>query len=318
MMDLQSTSNSPQQQIRAIAEQLEIDALGFAPLTPVPEQLQAQYEEWLEMGRHAEMGYLEDHKEVRYDPEQLLPGAKSIIVVAVSYYPERLQPSSAPQVAKYAYGRDYHKVLPKLLQQLGDRIATEVAPHQYRTLTDTAPLFERYWAVQSGLGFVGNSRNLIIPRKGTFFFLGEILTTLELESDRKPIRNGCGSCTQCIMNCPTQALSKENGLDARRCISYLSIEHRGDIDPLLSKSFGRRLYGCDTCQDVCPYNRRPLTTRHFSPASSILRLTDQDIEDLTEEQYGKIFFGTAATRAKYEGMKRNAEIYLSNNKQIKP
>lgn len=312
MTDLQSTSNNPlEQKILQIADELQIDATGFASLAPISPKAQEEYQQWIEAGNHAEMEYLERNVALRFDPSDLLEGAQSVIVIAISYYPTALQHASAPQVAKYAYGRDYHKVLKKLLQTLGERIHNEVAPHQFRALVDTAPLMERYWAVQAGLGFIGRNRTLIIPKKGSFFFLGELLTTLELKGD-EPVRGGCGRCRRCVDACPTGALSIENGLDARRCISYLTIEHRGEIPSELSCRFGNRLYGCDTCQDVCPHNRRPIPSRHFTPSPNLLALSDHDLSPLTEERYAQLFFGTAATRAKYEGMSRNAEIYLGN------
>ena len=165
------------------------------------------------------------------------------------------------------------------------------------------------------MGHIGKNQNLIIPKVGSYIFLGEILTSLDL-TPSETIHRTCGRCTKCIEACPTQALSAE-GLDARRCLSYLTIEHRGDTPPELHAALGLRIYGCDTCQDVCPYNSQPAKTRLFPASSKILRLSDNDIQEFNEEVYASLFFGSAATRAKYEGMKRNIEIYFENKRKKK-
>lgn len=308
------------QKIRVVAEELQIDAIGFVPLDRVDPRVVAEYQQWLREGKHAGMQYLAEYQALRADPRGLLEGAQSVIVIAISYYPTLLQAPHAPQIAKYALGRDYHKVLRKLLQQLGEAIGERVAPHQYRALVDTAPFFERYWAEQSGIGFVGKNGNLIIPGMGSFLFLGELLTTLPLPA-ASPMPFRCGNCTRCLQACPTGALSamaargKTDGptpLDARRCINYLTIEHRGEIPENLARKIGSRLYGCDTCQDVCPFNHAPRPTRHFTPPPQLLHLTAEELMPFTEETYARLFYGTAATRAKYEGMARNVRLYLQS------
>ena len=305
---------------------MEIDRLGFVSLDePISPDALTYYYEWLREGKHAGMDYLERYPEIRRDPSLLMEGARSIIVCAVSYYPTELQPTHAPQVAKYAYSRDYHKVLPQLLKRFAERINDEVTPHSYRVCTDTAPLFERYWARRSGVGFIGRNQNLIIPGIGSFLFLGEILTTLPLKSPRKVAYRGCGPCRRCIDNCPTGALSAE-GMDARRCISYLTIEHRDEIPEELSSKFGTRFFGCDTCQDVCPFNHRPRPQRHFPPLPQVLHLSSEELRHLTalvdnaetsttlNESYLELFAGTPLTRSKLSGILRNAFIYLRNNR----
>lgn len=301
------------QRIRRIAEELGIDAIGFVPIEKVAPQAVAYYDSWLADGKQASMEYLEKHKVQRENPKLILPEAQSAIVIAVSYYPTDPQPSDAPQIAKYALGRDYHKVIKQLLLRLAKQIEEEIGAHDYRPLVDTAPFMERYWAQKSGIGFVGKNSNLIIPRVGSFVFLGELLTSLELSTDTVCSKM-CGSCHKCIDACPTGALT-DDGLDARRCINYLTIEHKGEIPEDLSKKLGKRLYGCDTCQDVCPYNRTPRPTRLFPPAPQLLELRGQDIKELDESKYARLFHGSAATRAKLEGMQRNANLYTSNNKQ---
>lgn len=301
-------------QIRAIATEMGVDAVGFVPITKVSDSEIAVYKDWLSHGNHAGMTYLERYMEQRQHPQLLLPEASSAIILAVSYYPPQRQEPSAPKVAKYALGRDYHKVMKRLLLGLAERIHTEVAPHTYRAMVDTAPFLERYWAEQSGIGFIGQHRNLIVPEVGSFLFLGELLTSLRLENDQSPHPSplSCRDCRRCLKACPTGALTEE-GLNAHRCINYLTIEHRGAIPQELSQRFERRFYGCDTCQDVCPYNHHPRPSSLFTPFPQLLHLKRKDLEKLDEMHYARLFYGTAMTRAKLPEMQRNAEIYLSNN-----
>ncbi|CQB88378.1 Epoxyqueuosine reductase [Chlamydia trachomatis] len=298
-------------QIRAIAMEMGVDAVGFVPISKVSDSEIAVFKTWLSQDKHAGMTYLERYIEQRQYPQLLLPEASSVIILAVSYYPPQRQDLSAPKVAKYALGRDYHKVMKKLLMGLAERISTEVAPHSFRAIVDTAPFLERYWAEQSGIGFIGHHRNLIVPGVGSFLFLGELLTSLRLESDQsRPL--SCNDCQKCLKACPMGALTDE-GLNASRCINYLTIEHRGAIPQGLSIRFGRRFYGCDTCQDVCPYNRSPKSSSLFIPFEQLLHLNRMDLKELDENRYADLFYGTAMTRAKLPDMRRNAEIYLSNN-----
>lgn len=298
-------------QIRAIAMEMGAYAVGFVPISEVSDSEIAVFKNWLSHDKHGGMTYLERYIEQRKQPQLLLPEASSVIILAVSYYPHPRQDLSAPKVAKYALGRDYHKVMKKLLMGLAERISTEVAPHSFRAIVDTAPFLERYWAEQSGIGFIGHHRNLIVPGVGSFLFLGELLTSLRLESDQS-CHLSCNECQKCLKACPMGALTDE-GLNASRCINYLTIEHRGAIPQGLSSRFGRRFYGCDTCQDVCPYNRSPKSSSLFIPFEQLLHLQRKDLENLDEKRYAELFYGTAMTRAKLPDMQRNAEIYLSNN-----
>ena len=291
--------------------EMGVDAVGFAPIAQVADSEIARYKNWLSHGNHAGMSYLERYMEQRQHPRLLLPQASSVIILAVSYYPPQRQDATAPKVAKYALGRDYHKVMKRLLLGLADRIHSEVAPHTYRAMVDTAPFLERYWAEQSGIGFIGHHRKLIVPEVGSLLFLGELLTSLRLESDQS-CSHSCHDCQRCLKACPTGALTVE-GLNAHRCINYLTIEHRGAIPSELAQRFGRRFYGCDTCQDVCPYNQSPKPTSLFTPFPQLLHLDRKDLEELDEKHYATIFYGTAMTRAKLPEMQRNTEVYLSNN-----
>lgn len=301
----------PLSQLGEIASSLGIDRVGVASLDiPVESSYIHKYDNWIAEGHHADMTYLETHRELRKNPKTLLPEAQSIIVCAISYFPKVRQAISAPQISKYAYGRDYHKVVKKALTALADHLTSTYGQHTFRVCVDTAPISERYWAQRVGIGYAGKNQNIIVPGVGSYVFLGEILTTLAIE-ESVPIYKTCGRCNKCIEACPTQALSSE-GLDARRCLSYLTIEHKGDIPLDIQPLLGSRIYGCDTCQDVCPHNRSPLTTRLFKSSPKIIELKDDDLKEFTEEKYGSLFFGSAATRAKYEGMKRNIDLYFKN------
>lgn len=303
------------EKIQELSAALKIDKIGFVPLSePIDEQTKAYYQQWISSGMNADMTYLNDHALLRQDPRLLLEAAtaRSVIVCAVSYYPTQLQPHDAPQVSKYAYGRDYHKVLRKLLSTLAERIHTEITPHHYRVCVDTAPVLERYWAERAGLGHIGKNKNLIIPKIGSYLFIGEIITSLDIDIKQSTLLSRCGSCTRCIDACPTSALTLK-GLDARRCLSYLTIEHKGDFPDGIAALLDNRIYGCDTCQDVCPYNHSPAPTQHFPAHPQILSLTSDDLAPFTEERYARLFYGSAVVRAKYEGMKRNIRTYFSNN-----
>ncbi len=300
------------QEIRKIANQLAIDAIGFTPLSEVQNSTSEYYKRWIDNGNNADMHYLEEHTETRNNPSLLLPDAHSAIIIAVNYKPQIPQDNESPKIATYALGRDYHKVMKQLLLKLGRRINNEIATHTFRALVDTAPFMERYWAQCSGIGFIGKNSNLIIPSVGSYCFIGVLLTSLQLVTDLT-CEQSCGDCMRCIKSCPMGVLSSENGFDARRCINYLTIEYRGDIPEEQSKKFGKRLYGCDTCQEACPHNYNSVATVHFPSSPKLLHLKREDIEILDEDKYAQLFYGTAATRAKYEGMRRNAAIYLENN-----
>ena len=271
------------------------------------------YHEWVESGKNAGMTYLERNNTLRLHPgEDILPGAKSVIIVALSYYPDQFQPPEAPQVSKYAYGADYHTVLRRFLENFGVQIHREAPGHTFRAIVDTVPFLERYWAEVAGVGFIGRNHNLIVPGVGSFVFLGELLTTLELEPTTPQGRYSCGKCRRCLEHCPTNALT-DHGLDARRCISYLTIEHKGEIPEELTSKFGSRFYGCDTCQDVCPYNYHPRVQQYFPPSPAVLNLTREDLVGLTADTYRIITQNSAISRAKYPSLLRNASIYLTIN-----
>lgn len=304
------SSFSPEEIVTAIkaeALRLGFSACGIARAEAVPSEVMASYDAWIDAGHQGSMEYLERNRELRADPRVLLPGTRSLIAVAMNYYPAEKQAEDAPQFAYYAYGRDYHKVvkkrLDKLLLYMQEGLELTVSG---RAFADSAPILERYWAEKAGLGWRGKNSLLIIPRAGSYFFLGFLLVDLELPAD-EPMRNLCGKCTRCQTACPTQAFVRPGVLDARRCISYLTIEQKGEIPQDLAPKLGKRLYGCDACQQCCPWNRyaRPTEIEDFSPRESLLRLSPEALEALTEEEYLALFAGTAVKRAGREGLLRS-------------
>ena len=302
------------QLIKAKAQTLGFTACGIAPVASAESEAQ-YFDQWIAEGCHAGMKYMENYRTIRLNPSGLVEGAKSIISVALNYYPKASLPAEAPHIAYYAYGKDYHVVvkelLSKLYQQIIDSSTAQSLPEADRPtarfFTDSAPILERYWAWRAGLGWIGKNTNLIIPGKGSFFFLGEIVTTFEVDEYDSPQRNRCGKCTRCLDACPTGALKRPKRLNANKCLSYLTIENRGEIPSEQAACLGNRLYGCDTCQEVCPWNRfaQPTTIEAFHPSPALLALRKEDLTDFSREDYNRIFAGSAVKRAKYEGLLRN-------------
>ena len=300
--------------IKDKARELGFDACGIAEVSEAATE--ARYlDDWIAEGSHAGMAYMERNREVRLNPAELVEGARSVISVALNYYPEKKQPVGAPRIAFYAYGKDYHKVIKEKLRKLWQSVLEKLpAPHAARVFTDSAPLLERYWAWRAGLGWIGRNTNLIIPGKGSYFFLGEIVTTLQLSYDG-PMKSRCGSCRRCLDACPTKALDRERHIDARRCISYLTIENKGSIPSALASRLGDRLYGCDTCQEVCPWNSFASATHcdDFRPTPALLALKKEDLKDFTRDDYNRIFVHSAVKRAGYEGLCRTIAAGKDNN-----
>ncbi len=284
------------------------DACGFCQARAVAMPMQDSFRQWIDEGRQADMKYMEEYFDKRTDPTLLVENAKSVICVALNYYPKEKQPEENPQIAYYAYGKDYHDVMKDRLRQLFDYIRELVPTMEGRVFCDTAPVMERYWAAQSGIGFVGKNSLLIIPRRGSYFFLGELIVDIELEYDQ-PLRVSCGSCTKCMDACPTQAIVSPQTVDSCRCISYQTIENRGEMDDDVVSRLNNRFYGCDICQQVCPCNRfaTPNRVDEFSPKEELFALSAEEIEHLSVENYQRIFKGSAIKRAKLAGLKRNAQ-----------
>lgn len=301
--------------IKEKAKEIGFDACGIAQVATADSEA-LFFDRWLREGNHAGMAYMENHREIRLNPAGLVEGAKTVISVALNYYPEKKLPPDAPHIAYYAYGKDYHIVIKEMLNELWTALFRDLARDagtgqadtvNARFFTDSAPILERYWAWKAGLGWIGKNTNLIIPGKGSFFFLGEIVTTLKADQYDTPQKNRCGNCTRCLDACPTGALEGSRHLNARKCLSYLTIENRGEIPPEQAAPLGNRLYGCDTCQEACPWNRfaRPTRIEAFRPSPALLSLRKDDLKAFSREEYNRIFAKSAVKRAKYEGLIRN-------------
>ena len=296
--------------IIAEARKMGFDACGIASATLLKEE-SAHVEQWLENEREGEMGYLTRNKEKRYDPRLLVEGTKSIVTVLYNYFPKQHIGGDKFKIAKYAYGADYHDVLKRKMRQLLERIETQTGKlENTRVFVDSAPVLDRAWAVRCGLGFIGKNTTLIHPKKGSFFFIGHLFLPVELEETGQPLSNRCGRCTKCIDACPTGALEAPFHIDARKCISYLTIEYKGSLDGHDPKAFKGWMYGCDICQDVCPYNRfsLPNSEPEFQPSERLLALREEDWKALDKEGFDALFKHSAVQRAGFEGLKRNIEF----------
>ena len=293
------------------AVKMGFDACGIAQATALEEE-SAHVEQWLEDGREGEMGYLTRNKEKRYDPRLLVEGTKSIVTVLYNYYPQQqIGDGEQYKIAKYAYGADYHEVLKRKMRQLLERIEAETGKLEgTRVFVDSAPVLDRAWAVRCGLGFIGKNTTLIHPKKGSFFFIGHLFLPLELEATGQPLTNRCGRCTKCIDACPTGALEEPFHIDARKCISYLTIEYKGSLEGHDPKAFQGWMYGCDICQDACPYNRfvLPNLEPEFQPSERLVAMREDDWKNLTKEKFDELFKHSAVQRAGFEGLKRNIKF----------
>ena len=262
-------------------------------------------ERWLKDGKHGKMAYMENHFDKRLDPRLLVPDAKSIISLLFNYYTPLDQLDGAPKISKYAYGKDYHHVIKDKLKQLFQVINNKIGEVSGRVFVDSAPVMEKCWAVRSGLGWQGKNTNLISKKAGSFFFIAELIVDLELEYDT-PVTDHCGSCTACIDACPTEALTPYN-IDASKCISYLTIELKDQIPTAFKNKMDDWAFGCDVCQDVCPWNR--FSKQHneplFNPSSEVINYTQKNWEEITHETFNIIFKNSAIKRTGFNGFKRN-------------
>lgn len=294
--------------IRLEATKLGFDACGFARADRVDPDAIDQYRLWLRNGKNDCMDYAARLCDLRDDPRALFPGTATVISLAMNYFPAVTQPAHIPQFAYYAYGSDYHEVLRHRLSALARFIALHYGATS-RVCVDTAPVRERYWAQRAGIGFIGRSNLLIIPGSGSFFFLGELLTTLSVTPD-EPCSASCGSCRLCEQHCPGGALSGGISADARRCLSCQLIERRGDLPAWVSAAMGNRVYGCDECQKVCPHNHRAVPSRipEFAPSQQLLNLSRQQLSSLNHDAFLSIFRHSAVRRAKLAGLLRNAAL----------
>ena len=292
------------------------DACGIARAVALEEE-SANMEQWLEAQHEGEMGYLTRNREKRYDPRLLVEGTKSIVTVLYNYFPKQtIGDGEHFKIAKYAYGADYHDVVKKKLRQLLERIETQTGKLEgTRIFVDSAPILDRAWAVRCGLGFIGKNTTLIHPKKGSFFFIGHLFLPLDLTETGQVLTNRCGRCTRCIDACPTGALESPFHIDARKCISYLTIEYKGALDGRDPSRFNGWMYGCDTCQDVCPYNRfaLPNTEPEFQPSEQLLAMKADDWKKLDNAQFEALFKHSAMQRAGFAGLKRNIDFISGEN-----
>lgn len=263
-------------------------------------------EHWLKEGMHGEMHYMENHFDKRLDPRLLVDGARSVISLLLNYYPSKKQDPDAYKISKYAYGTDYHFVIKDKLKDLLSFIREEIGEVNGRAFVDSAPVLDKAWAARSGLGWMGKHTNLLTQQLGSFYFIAELIVDLDLEYDH-PVTDHCGDCTACIDACPTQAIVQPYVVDGSKCISYFTIELKNEIPGSFAGQFDDWMFGCDVCQDVCPWNRfsKPHKEPLFQPRPELLEYSREQWEELTEEVFAEIFRKSAVKRTKFSGLKRN-------------
>lgn len=296
--------------IKAEALRLGFMQCGIAKATFLEEEA-PRLEQWLENQHHGEMNYMENHFDKRLDPRLLVDDAKSVISLTLNYYPEtQQQDPEAPKISKYAYGMDYHLVIKDKLFQLLNFISEQIGEVSGRAFVDSAPVLDRAWAKRAGIGWIGKNSNLINKKSGSFFFLAELIVDLELEYDQPFQTDHCGTCTKCIDACPTDAILSPFIIDAKKCISYLTIELREEIPKSFNDKMENWMFGCDICQDVCPWNRFsvPNTEPQFQPNQNLLSMKKEDWMDITEDVFKTIFKNSAVKRTKFKGLTRNIDF----------
>jgi epoxyqueuosine reductase len=266
-------------------------------------------ENWLNQNRQGQMSYMENYFDKRLDPTLLVDGAKSVISLLLNYYPNELQIDSTYKISKYAYGQDYHFVIKDKLNDLLHYIQDEIGEVTGRVFVDSAPVLDKAWAAKSGLGWIGKNSNLLTQKVGSFYFIAELIIDLELDYDT-PTTDHCGSCTACIDACPTEAIVAPYVVDGSKCISYFTIELKENLPSEMKGKFEDWFFGCDVCQDVCPWNRfsKPHNEPAFNPSPELLSFSKRDWEELTEEVFAKMFKKSAVKRTKFNGLKRNIDF----------
>lgn len=311
------------EQIRAHALQLGFDACGFAKAQHLPTEAR-RLEEWLSQNKNGTMGWIENYFEKRVDPTKLVPGSKTVVSVLASYHHpkhnEQIGVKDQPLISKYAQGRDYHKVLKKKLKHLFQFTEELLGGLEGRFFTDSAPVLDKVWAQRAGLGWIGKNSNLLNRNIGSYFFIGEMIIDAELSYDT-PVTDHCGSCTRCIDACPTDAIYEPYRVDATKCISYLTIELKEEIDKKYQTNIENWIYGCDICQDVCPWNSKSVLAK-FEDLHPRDYVVDHDLKfwkNLTPKQYDEVFEGSAIRRAKFDKFKSNVSVVAENlSKQKTP
>lgn len=268
-------------------------------------------ETWLNKGMHGSMQYMENYFDLRTDPAKLVPGARSVITLLINYFPEKTRQDETIKISKYAYGKDYHDIIREKLNHFFFLLREKIGDIHGRGFVDSAPVLERSWAQKSGLGWIGKNGNLINKEAGSFFFIASLITDLELLPDEAGVKDYCGTCTRCIDDCPTEAILPDKIVDGSKCISYFTIELKDALIPEKMKGkFDNWMFGCDVCQDVCPWNSfaKPATAGHFTPLPEILNFTAEDWNEMTEEQFKVIFKNSPLKRTKFSGIKRNLQF----------
>ncbi len=297
--------------IKAEAKRLGFMSCGISKAAFLEEEA-PRLEKWLNKQMHGEMSYMANHFDKRLDPTKLVEGSKSVVSLLLNYYPSEQQNPESYKISKYAYGRDYHFVIKDKLKELLAAIQTEIGEVSGRAFVDSAPVLDKAWAAKSGLGWMGKHSNLLTKEVGSFYFIAELILDLELAYD-SPTTDHCGTCTACIDACPTQAIVEPYVVDGSKCISYFTIELKNEIPADFKGQFDDWMFGCDVCQDVCPWNRfsKPHQEPLFNPHPELLEMSKSDWEEITSNVFGSIFSKSAVKRTKFSGLKRNIDFLKS-------
>jgi epoxyqueuosine reductase len=301
--------------VKKVAKKLGFDYCGIAKAVHLEDDAR-RLEQWLHQGMHGKMQYMENHFDLRVDPSKLVPGAKSVITLLKNYYPSAKQEPNTPLIAKYAWGKDYHEVIRAQLKVFLGELTVQIGEINGRGFVDSAPVLERSWAVKAGLGWVGKNGNLIHKQAGSFFFIATLIVDLALETDAPFAKDYCGTCTKCIDACPTEAILPNKKINGSKCISYYTIELKDALLPnKLKEQFNNWIFGCDICQDICPWNRfsHPHQEPSFEPIPAILNLSTKEWEELSEESFKTIFKESPLKRTKFSGIKRNLRFIQTSD-----
>tara|TARA_R110000744_G_scaffold50555_1_gene109232 strand:- start:16152 stop:17078 length:927 start_codon:yes stop_codon:yes gene_type:complete len=294
--------------IKAEAKRLGFLSCGISKSDFLEEEA-PRLEKWLNKNMNGEMSYMANHFDKRLDPRLLVEGSKSVISLLLNYYPEETQTADSYKISKYAYGQDYHHIIKSKLRQLQEFITEEIGEINGRAFVDSAPVLDKAWAAKSGLGWIGKNSNLLTQQVGSFYFIAELIVDIELEYDHA-VTDHCGTCTACLDACPTQAIVEPYVVDGSKCISYFTIELKNELPSEMKGSFDDWMFGCDVCQDVCPWNRfsKPHNEPLFNPNPDLLSMTKKDWEEITVDVFQKVFKKSAVKRTKYDGLTRNIDF----------
>ena len=315
LMNLQANNSAF---IKNLATELGFMYCGIAKAEVLDDDAR-RLEKWLSQGMHGSMSYMANHFDLRVDPRKLVPGAKSVITLLKNYYPSEQQSTNSPHISKYAFGKDYHEVIREKLHQLLYRLREKVGEVNGRGFVDSAPVLERSWATKSGAGWIGRNGNLITKSNGSFYFIATLIVDIELVYDDPFAKDYCGSCRKCIDHCPTDAIQENKVINGSKCISYYTIELKDAMIPEeMQGKFNDWMFGCDICQDVCPWNRfsKPHDEPAFQPIPEILHLDKKEWESLSEERFKNIFKDSPLKRTKFKGIQRNLAFINTGKKNL--